>query len=196
MQQRSPEWYDARKGKIGGTRFGQVISGKKNRLIYELLDEDMSEFLFPDDFVSDEMQFGIDNEPIARDMYIRQTGINFREVGLIQSDFSSIHIASPDGLSDDNTKVLEIKCTMDGSIHLQRFFEGVENSYMPQIKNYFAVSDEVKEVHWVSYCPDRPERPIIVYIFTREHFSDIEKGRDIISQIEAKLSLLKQEWTF
>ncbi len=168
MPQRSPEWHAARVGSIGGTSFGQVISGKKNRLIYNLINEKLNGYATEDDYISDDMQFGIDNEPIARDLYIEKSGINFREVGMIKSDYSDIHHHSPDGLSDDNSIVLEIKATDDGAIQLQRFFEGPESDYMSQIISPFAASDEVREFHWVSFCPYREERPLVPFIYTRD----------------------------
>lgn len=196
-EQLSPEWWAIKKGKISGTRFGQVISGRKNRLVYDLLNEQLSEYLFPDDYVSDEMQFGIDNEPVALEMYEKMTGIHVNRIGAILSETSAIHMASPDGISDDHTIIQEVKCTQDGAIHIQRFFEGPESSYLPQIKNYFAVDDQVKEVHWISYCPERPERPLIVIKFKREDFNgEIEKGRAAISNIEAELSSLQTQFIF
>lgn len=198
MQQGSPEWHELKRGKIGGTRFGQVISGKKNNLIYELLNERLSPWMdFDDQYIDDDMQFGIDNEPVAADLYEKQTGIKFKQVGCILSDTSPIHLASPDRLSEDNSVVLEIKCTQNGRIHLQRFWEGVETSHMAQIKNYFAVSEEVKEVHWISYCPDRFERPIIPYIFRREMFEqDIPGWLFEVKQIELKLDKMQQQFMF
>ena len=197
MPQRSPEWHAARVGSIGGTSFGQVISGKKNRLIYNLINEKLNGYATEDDFISDDMQFGIDNEPIARELYSKKTGIEFREVGLIKSDYSDIHHASPDGISPDNSIVLEVKCTDDGAIQLQRFFEGIETSHMPQIINYFAVSDEVKEVHFVSYCPYREERPIVAYIFKSEYYADkISDARIKIKQIEAEIEKKILDFTF
>lgn len=197
MPQRSPEWHAARVGSIGGTSFGQVISGKKNRLIYNLINEKLNGYATEDDYVSDDMQFGIDNEQIARDLYIEKSGINFREVGMIKSDYSDIHHASPDGLSDDNSIVLEIKCSDDGAIQLQRFFEGIDTAHMPQIINYFAVSDDVKEVHWVSYCPYREERPLVWYVFKAEHYQDkIKDARAKIAAIEIEIDRKIQEFTF
>ena len=194
--QRSPEWHELKRGKIGGTRFGQVISGRKNTLIYELLNEQLSPWMEQEDeFVSDDMQFGIDNEPIAREIYAKQSGIDFAEVGAILSDFSPIHLASPDGVNIEQGIVLEIKCTRNGAKHLKRFFEGVDSEYLPQVKNYFAVSDEVKEVHWVSYCPERFERPLVVLILTREMFeADIDKGRAEIAKVEAKLAEMTNQY--
>ena len=210
MQQRSPEWHAARVGSIGGTGFGQVISGKKNRLIYNLINERLNGYATQDDYVSEDMQFGIDNEPIARELYSQKSGIEFREVGLIKSDYSNIHHASPDGISPDNSIVLEIKCTDDGAIQLQRFFEGVESAHMPQIINYFAVSDEVKEVHWISYSPYREERPLVVFIFTPDYIVNeatktkpaetiamiVAEARTKIKAIEAEINNKIQEFTF
>jgi len=196
-EQQTPEWWAIKKGKISGTRFGQVISGRKNRLIYELLDEQLSKYLFPDDFVSEDMQFGIDNEPIALKLYEKTTGIHVNRIGAIISEQSWIHMASPDGINDDHTIIQEVKCTQDGSIHIQRFFEGPESQYMPQIKNYFAVSDLIQEVHWMSYCPERPERPLIIIKFKREQFADeIEKSRKQIGNIEAELVNLHTQFIF
>jgi hypothetical protein len=199
IKQNSPEWFELRRGKIGGTIFGQVISGRKNALLFDLLNERLSPWIdYTDEYISDDMQFGKDNEPIARELYIKESGIEFGEVGCILSDYSGIHLASPDGLNEPGGIVLEIKCTQNGAKHLKRFFEGVESDHLPQIKNYFAVSDEVKAVHWVSYCPDRFERPLVVYIFTREMFAqdEIDKWRSEIRNIEAKLNVMEQSFTF
>lgn len=205
-KQLSPEWWELKVGKISGTRFGQVISTRKNRLVYDMMNEIMSGYIEQDDFTSEEMQFGTENEPIARQLYSDHSGIPFEEVGAILSDFSPIHMASPDGLNQEKGIVLEIKCTSNGAIHIQRFFEGPEEKYMPQIKNYFAVSNDVKEVHWVSYCPYRTERPLVVHQFIRSDFvtedkkkgivDEIAEGRAAIIQLESKLKELQEQFIF
>lgn len=182
-EQASKEWFELKAGKIGGTRFGQVISDRKNRLVYDLLNETLMGYCEPDDYISDDMLFGTENEPIARDLYSKESGIEFEQVGCILSDHSDIHLASPDGINQDRGIVLEIKCTQNGAIHLQRFFEGPESDKMPQIINYFAVSDEVKEVHWVSYCPDRTERPLFAKIFRRTDLIKHGRGTATIEEV-------------
>lgn len=196
-EQLTHEWWQLKKGKISGTRFGQVISNRKNRLLYDLLDERMNEWLVPDPYINESMQFGLDNEGTAIKLYSRQSHIRFYKVGAILSDFSEIHMASPDALNKARGIVLEIKSTPNGAIHLQRYFEGPESDYMPQIKNYFAVSDDVKEVHWVSYCPMRQERPLVVRIFKRDQFADdITTGRDRIKEIEQQLNEMESQFKF
>jgi len=197
MQQQSFEWHQERCGSIGGTRFSQVLSGKKNRLIYELINERLNGYVTPDEYISDDMQFGLDNEDAARELYAEKSGIEFHRVGLIKSDYSSMHHASPDSLNHDETIALEIKSTDNGAIHLQRFFEGVESSNMPQIINYFAVSDQIREVHWVSYCPYREERPIIVYVFKADDYRPIiDEARLKIAKVEADVIKKQNEFTF
>lgn len=206
-EQLSKEWFDLCVGSIGGTRFDQVISGKKNRLIYELLDETLNGFIEPADYVSDDMMYGMEQEAIACDAYSKQSGIPLEKVGMIVSEQSDCHHASPDRINIERGIVVECKSTQNGYIHLQRYFEGPESSYLPQIQNYFAVSDDIKEVHWVSWCPNRPERPLISFVFTRESVikdgkstttigEQAIKGRKRIAEIEAELNEMKTKFLF
>jgi len=210
----TPEWWALKCGKISGTRFGQVISGRKNGLVYELLNERLDGAIFPDDFVTEDMQFGIDNEPIACDLYSKQSGIEFVTIGAITSDASKIHMASPDRISKDEKIILEAKCTQHGQKQIERFFTGPDSTYMPQIKNYFAVDPGVEQVHWISYCPSRPERPLVVCIFDRNTVVDVIKATKInpertitvqdkvlegcarIKTIEAELLDMEQKFVF
>lgn len=205
--QQSEEWFIEKAGKIGGTRFGSVISDRENQLIYELLNEELDGCAAMSDYIDDDMQFGIDNEPVARQKYIEMSGINFNEVGLIYSDFCGIHVQSPDGLSDDESEVLEIKSTRSGVKQVRRFFAGVESDKIGQIVSYFAISDKIKRVHHVSYCPLRPERELVVYVFTPDSIvkvGRIEKpisyfvdlGRTRMVEIEKQLAELKQKFLF
>jgi hypothetical protein len=179
IEQGSQVWFDYRVGKITGTRFGQLISSRENRLIDEIVNERLDGFIEPDDYISEEMQFGIDNESVAIDLYSKMLGIEFDRGGVMQSELNSNHMASPDAISKDRRIVVEVKSTMDGSIHLKRFRNGIESNYLPQCINYFAVGDEVEEVHFISYCPFRPERPIVAIIFKRDTVVESSKKGDV-----------------
>lgn len=169
IEQRSTEWWQYKVGRVSGTRFGKLISGRDNGLAYEIVNELLDGHITPDDFENEAMQFGVENEPVAIDEYESVSGLNFIRGGVLQSErYPSLHMASPDGIIQDGRIVVEVKCTMDGNRQIQRFVEGPEKSYLPQIINYFAVSDNVEEVHWVSYCPFRPERPLVVRVFRRD----------------------------
>lgn len=207
VEQRSEAWFMEKAGKIGGTRFGQVISDRDNQLVYELINEELDGVAEMSDYIDDDIQFGIDSEPIVRKLYIEKSGIKFYEVGLIYSDFSDIHLQSPDGLSDDETQILEIKATTNGIKQIRRFFRGVESDKIGQIISYFAISDQIKAVHHVSYCPYRPERELVIFIFTPDSVVKVGKtekpisyfvelGRKRLLEIEKELPELKNKFVF
>lgn len=175
IEQLSPEWFEHKLGKISGTRYGQAISTRENTLIEELASEIMDGFVEPFEFENEDMLFGTENEPIAADKYEAISGIKFLRGGVMQSDTNANHMASPDGITEDGTKVLEVKCTRHGKTHLKRFRKGIDSNYLPQVINYFAVDPKVQEVHWVSYCPFRPEREIVSIIFTRDTVLEVKE---------------------
>jgi len=198
IEQYSQEYWDLKAGKISGTRFSEVLSGRDNMIVAKLIDERLNGIITPDDYVSDDMQFGIDNESIALDEYELMSGIKFDRGGVIISRKSAIHMSSPDGISECRKKIGEVKCTKNGALHIHRFLNGIESSKRPQIVNYFACDDEVEEVHLILHCPFRPERRTFPIIYTRdtlikigtkeapiEYFVDI--GNNRISEIESEI---------
>jgi len=195
IKQLSNEWFDLKVGKVSGTRFGQLISGRKNRLKYDLINEKLDGYILQDDWTSEDMLFGLHNEALALDEYERQYDVKITRGGVILSDFSKIHMASPDGVGGGDI-VYEVKCTMNGAIHIQRFIEGVETAHIPQIINYFAVSDSIKRVMWMSYCPMRTEKPLVIWEFSLDTILDAKKGttvRDAVKAGRLALSLLNDE---
>ena len=100
IQQQTPEWWSLKVGKISGTRFGQLISGRDNQLIDEMANEMLDGQCMFDDFENEDMLFGIENEPIALELFSQRYGIEIERGGVIMSDFSDIHMASPDAVSE------------------------------------------------------------------------------------------------
>lgn len=196
-EQRSLEWCNLHIGRISGTRFGQVLSNRKNRLIFELMDEVLSNKFELEEFINDEIQYGLDNEITALKMYEEREGIETYRVGAILSEENEIHMASPDALTKDFKIIQEVKCTMYGYTHLQRIFEGVDSTYIPQCINYFAVSPVVEQVHFISYCGFRPERPLHVIKLYRDMFSkEINTGLDRVKAIQEELKEKLEEYKF
>lgn len=198
-EQKSLEWWELKIGKISGTRFGQVISSKKNRLVYELMDEILSGCCkgMDEEFVTEDMQYGINNEPVALKLYEEKTGNKVELVGAILSDTFEIHMGSPDGISNGGAIVQEVKCTQHGYTHLERIFEGIDSKYLPQCINYFVLSPEVKEVHFISYCGNRTERPLYVEILKRADYqNEIAKGLKEIERVRDELKQKLEEYSF
>jgi hypothetical protein len=99
MEQRSDAWRAMKAGKISGTGFGNVLAGKdtqRRRDYLELLKWERREGKLATFEPNEYMQWGIDHEEMAGNLYmnIRSAYIDF--VGFVQmNDYIGV---SPDGL--------------------------------------------------------------------------------------------------
>ena len=116
MEQRSPEWYAARVGKVTAsrvhdivatTRSGGYTSGRKNYLA-ELTIERLTGAPAPS-FQSLAMAYGIECEPEARAAYSFQADMDVEEVGFVPHPTIDAAGCSPDGYVGKDGLV-EIKC--------------------------------------------------------------------------------------
>lgn len=151
--QRSPEWLERKRGKIGASRLedwlavskAKATAGKplKARLDYEK--ELMFERQFGVSFqvwVSDAMQEGIDYEDFARKQFEQETGLTTHEVGCWYNDYM---VVSPDRVIIDEEYVsasapfryvkaiLEIKIVKDNTF-TEILMNGVPGKHMKQIQ--------------------------------------------------------------
>ena len=115
MMQGSAEWYAARCGKVTASRIYDVCAKTRNgysaaRATYmrELLVERLRG-IAEEHFVTDAMQWGIDNEDLARGVYEGRNGVLVEQVGFIPHPSIANTGASPDGLVGDDGAI-EIKC--------------------------------------------------------------------------------------
>lgn len=132
MEQRTFEWHTARLGFFTGSEVGKLMtkSRKKNetfgdtavsyimkkmgeRLLIDEVrtdEEVFNEYQYVNSISSRAMQFGTENEPIARKLIMKELGETFEEVGSIPHPEVPWFSSSPDGLSTDGKIALEIKC--------------------------------------------------------------------------------------
>lgn len=159
--QRSEEWRALRAGRITASRVKDVLAAIKSgeaasRRDYriQLVAERLTGVPQEQDFVTDAMQWGIDNECKARAAYQIQTGNVVREVGLILHDTLPI-AASPDGLIDDKG-ALEIKCGKTATHVAWMLAKRVPPEHVPQIQMQLWLAER-DWCDFVSFDPRLPE---------------------------------------
>ena len=182
MEQRTPEWYAARLGRVTSSKITDAMMAKttagyrnyRAQLVAERLTG-----IVADTYCSFDMQQGIEREPAARLCYQFKTGNKIEEVGFMEhaSLFSG---SSPDGLVHKDG-MIEIKCVKVAT-HLDYLTGGiVPKKHRPQMHHQMCCTGR-KWNDFVSYCPELPEN---LQLFICRLDRDEEEIKLMESKIEA-----------
>jgi len=137
LKQGSHEWHALRKTKITATDAPIIMGVSHWKTKIQLYHEKMSSTQLH--YINERMQRGIDLEPIARDLFILQTGIQV-EPKVVVKDWA---MASLDGISNLGTCVVEIKCPGEKD-HAIALSGKVPDHYYPQLQHQMYVCDVFK----------------------------------------------------
>lgn len=201
VQQQTPEWLEMRIGAVTASRISDVMAKLKNgsesasRAAYkaELVCERLTHLTY-EHYVSPSMQWGIDNEPLAKASYELATGFAISSGGLALHPKIKWLMASPDGLVHDDG-LIECKCP-NTSTHLDYILAGVvPPEYQPQMLCQMACAER-QWCDFVSYDPRLPESlQLFVRRFERDEArigrmeAEVEK---FISEVEDEIILLSK----
>jgi putative phage-type endonuclease len=188
IEQRSEEWYALRCGKVTASRVADVVAKIKNgysasranyaaQLIVERLTGTVAE-----SYVSEPMQFGIDNEAEARDAYCFYQNATVEPAGYVDHPMIVNAGASPDGYVGDDGLV-EIKVP-NSATHIDTLLgKSVPGRYVTQIQFQLACTGR-KWCDFVSYDPRMPEH---LRLFVQRVHRDAEMIADLDAEVRAFL---------
>lgn len=161
VQQGSQEWLAARIGQVTASRVKDVMAKLKNggesasRASYKL--ELLTEILTGrpiEHYVSTAMDFGTENEPLARASYEIKKGVEVERIGYVRHSAIPGAGASPDGLVGEDG-LIEIKVP-NTTTHLGYLIaEEVPSDYRPQMLWQMACTGR-QWCDFVSYDPRLP----------------------------------------
>lgn len=158
MEQRSPEWYAARLGKVTGSQVSSVLAKKDSatranylsELVVERLTGQQQEF-----YMNEAMQHGVDTEPEARMAYESAKNVLVDELGFCDHSIIANFGVSPDGLVGEDG-LIEIKCP-NSKTHIDTLLsKKAPNKYIPQMMAQMACTGR-KWCDFVSFDPRLPE---------------------------------------
>lgn len=194
VEQGTPEWEMLRKNVITGTKaesFKPKVRGTGYRAgFFEMLADDID----TEEHNENPMDWGVTNEPKAREEYTNITGNKVEEYGFCTHDEYSFIGYSPDGVVLEKKKPvigLEIKCPTTkvyveyfietcidekGVAQKQFGFDKIPDQYKIQVIQSFLVNKEQKELHFFIYNPTLAKNNwIIIYIERAEIKDEIEE---------------------
>lgn len=213
--QRSAEWFKMRLGCITGSKVSVLMSKghKKDEnfsatgkaYLYQLaaerqfnpafLDDDTFEdYIQSTNITTKAMQWGIDNEEAARNLFEKLIGKEVIEVSLCSHDTIPHFAASPDGMirnidGDGNMGVLEIKCPSLGTfeqykteIHNAEDLKEVKPEYYWQMMAEMTCTGAICG-EFVAYCP---------WLTDPIHITHIARNDDDIKAMEEKVVMANE----
>jgi putative phage-type endonuclease len=203
-EQRTPEWFTARLGKITASRIGAVLArprkGSESSLTRDnyraqLILERITGIEKESGFQSKAMERGIELEPEARALYDTVKNVMVEPVGFIQHPTIANAGCSPDGLVGDDGMV-QFKCPYPAT-HIEWLTRGgVPTEHRRQMAFELSCFPERKWSDFVSYCPDMPDhlRLFVARMWRDAMVADIEDiEREVLkfdAEIEEAIKLL------
>ena len=106
LEQGTREWLDWRHSGIGASDASTVMGDNRFQSPSELLHQKKNKI---NTEPNEKMRLGTSLEPVARDLYIEETGMLVEPQCLRSKEYSWM-IASMDGITDDYAHIVEIKC--------------------------------------------------------------------------------------
>ncbi len=162
VEQRTPEWFKARLGRLTGSRAKDMLATIKTgeaaaRRDYraDLVCERLTGEMDDDGYVSKEMQRGTDLEPAAFAAYQIHSGNLCRRTGFVQLD-DLMAGCSLDGDTDDMTGIIELKVPKKAT-HLKYLrAKSVPSDHLAQVTHNLWVTG-AQWCDFVSFDPRFPE---------------------------------------
>lgn len=199
-EQGTPEWIEARLGKVTASRFKDVMAkgrskadkwGKTalsymNEVISEMLTGEMKE-------VSGKaLEWGTENEPLAIEAYEEEKGVLVFPSGLILLHEFAMIGGSPDGRTKGNC--IEVKCPYNTAIHINTVLYGMPKEHLPQVQGNIHFT----ESEWCDFISFDPRisgrsRLYIERVYRDQEYIDsmFEKLEEFQEEIEKTLQKLK-----
>jgi putative phage-type endonuclease len=193
-------WLAQRRGKLTGSRMADAAAFKRDGTpaavrrdyLYSLAAERLTGYTAPN-FVSRAMQWGIDQEPNARDAFELVTGALVMPCGFVDHPTIPGFGATPDGLIRDD-ELVEFKCP-ETATHIGWILAGagVPAEHRPQILAELAVTGR-RRAWFASFDPRLPaalQLFVVAWEPSPEEIAAVERAAvDFLRELDALLATL------
>lgn len=175
--QGSDEWFSKRLGKVTASRLNDVMATLKSggeaatRKNYraQLIAERLTG-VKADSFTNGTMQWGTDNEPIARAMYEVSRGVDVEQVDFVEHPSILMSGASPDGLIGEDG-LIEIKCP-NTATHIDYLLAGIVPT---EYRNQMLWQMECTGRKWCDFVSFDPRMPDDLQLFVIRY--ELDSGK-------------------
>jgi predicted phage-related endonuclease len=203
-------WFNARTGKLTASRMAAAMaflkakkdeapkeSSERRKLKIEILAERLTGNIVPK-YVTHEMQWGIDQEPMAKEAFTIATGMQVTDVGFVEHPSIENCGSSPDGIIESQVALLEIKCPSTSTmiswlIAANENPDWLPDDYLPQMALQSACLGGCP-VYFCAYDPRLPDRNKLLirkYIPDPVYIAEVEAAAiGFLQEIETMFEIL------
>lgn len=195
MEQRSPEWYAARLGKVTASRIADVMARTKTgygasranymaQLVCERLTGTKG-----DEYTNAAMQWGIDTEAAAKNAYSFMTDNHVTDCEFFNHPLIPMAGASPDGWVGTGRPpdgLIEVKCPVTAT-HIDTLMsETIESKYILQMQFQMACTG----TPWCDFVSFDPRLPPELQLWIKRVHYDAGKVKEIEAEVSTFLAEL------
>jgi putative phage-type endonuclease len=200
IEQKSPEWFAQRLGKVTASRVADVIaktktgySTSRDNYMAQLVCERMTGVV-AESYSNAAMQHGTDTEPLARAAYEAHADVLVDEVAMIAHPTIEAAGASPDGLVGDVGQ-LEIKCP-NTATHIETLLtQTVPGKYNTQMQWQLSCTGR----QWCDFVSFDPRLPTELQLFVKRVLRDDayiqmleEEVKKFLTELDGKIMKLNE----
>jgi putative phage-type endonuclease len=202
IEQRSPEWFQLRVGKVTASRMADVVARTKTgwgasrgNYLADLVAERLTGTP-ASSYTNAAMQWGIDTEPQARAAYEFFQDATVELVGFIDHPRIPMAGASPDGTVGESGLV-EVKCP-NTATHIETLLEGtIPEKYLLQMQWQLACMGR----QWCDFVSFDPRMPGNMQLFVKRIVRDDKQiavletaVADFLGELDAKVAALTAKY--
>jgi hypothetical protein len=183
ITQLSEAWFRIKYGKVGGST-SKGLFVPSDTLLLELLAEVTEPFqMSEDEYISKDMQRGIELEPMHKAEIQKYTGVKFLTPGWLQSEECPLIGISPDGISEDLTVSWEGKAP-GAKKHIETVYsKEIPKDNIHQCLQYFTVNPKLEKHYFSTFRPEN-DYPMWAKCLTREALIDLgTKAKPVVKPI-------------
>lgn len=193
IEQRSPEWFAQRCGKVTGSRVADVVAKTKSgwgasraNYMAQIIAERLTGTV-ADSFSNAAMQWGTETEPQAIAAYEFFTDNTVDAVGFVDHQLLDAG-ASPDGLIGE-LGLIEVKCP-NTATHINTLLtKKIEGKYITQMQWQLACTDR----NWCDFVSFDPRMPAAMQMFCQRVERDNARIRELTEAIETFLAEMQEK---
>lgn len=198
VEQNSLEWLELRKGRITGSKLGDIYAARGGRKVgfYQLIADRLAIVEDTDEAPHDR---GHRLEEEALELASAELGFTLEKCEeMWVSDLDENIAISPDGANKKRTKSGEVKA-LKAALHLQAVIEEktVKRTYQSQALQYFVVNEKLTDHYGIFYNPLVTAKPLYIIHYKRADYEDdIKFWQDYEQQVLKDVEKYVEELAF